>query len=719
MHQLPTRIAALMIGSILVFVVTVVVSNSWLSRALDSHVYEKSVGQVSMARDNILSQVRSNTLDYTKWEAAVKALNASNLEWVYENIGGTANIGQLVQLVVLWGGTLTEDVGWTDDGIREGRPDLLEPDVLQDAERLLANVPMGTYEGAEFFAWRNGSLFAVGIARFEVVDGKERPAAQDTDIVRLAMGRRVTEDMLTSIAEGASVTGLLVAREVPSARPSIPLLGSDGNPVGYIAWDTPLLGTSMLRLMAPVLAIVVMLTAGLAAVAMALVRHNAQQLVKAERQASAAVTQALKAARSDDMTGLPNRAAFKEVIAAPARAGERGVIFLDVNDFKRVNDSLGHAVGDQVIVSVAGRLSKFATDDCFLARLSGDEFVFVVTGPDARARTRRLAQAVEQAMLEPLSVLGHQLRLSLAIGFAKQASNDMSGYDLLRQADLAMYEAKRHKGGSPVAFSALLGEASNEAQLLEQGLRAALSKSGELSVAYQPIVGSDGRLERAEALARWTSLELGVVTPDRFIPIAERSGLIVELGRQLLHRVCEDLVAHPDLKVSVNISPRQLMAPDFVPTLIKEMKHCRVDPQRIEIELTESVIVDDPRLAAERLAELRAAGFSTALDDFGTGYASMGALGQMGFDTLKIDRSFVTKLSNSEDDIMVMDGMITMAHGLKLRVVCEGTETAEEIKLLRKLGCDLVQGYHLDRPLPIEVLATRWLDRAEKHADVA
>jgi EAL domain-containing protein (putative c-di-GMP-specific phosphodiesterase class I) len=198
--------------------------------------------------------------------------------------------------------------------------------------------------------------------------------------------------------------------------------------------------------------------------------------------------------------------------------------------------------------------------------------------------------------------------------------------------------------------------------------------------------------------------------PDLFIKVAERAGLIIDLGRLLIGKVCSDLVAHPELKIALNISPIQLMAPEFISILERELQTRGIEVCRVEIELTESVVVDDTILAAERLLELSAAGFTTALDDFGTGYSSMGYLARLPFQTVKIDRSFVSKLDASERNAAVVDGMIRIAHGLGLDVVCEGVETAEEWSVLRALGCDLGQGYYFDAPLPIAALAARWMN---------
>lgn len=703
LKHLPSRIAAMMIGTILVFVGTVWASNSWLSQALDDQAQAQSIAQIQSASDNLLTQVRLTALDYAKWEAAVIKIDAGNLRWIRENIGWAADAEKAVQLVVIWGGRYLTDFGWADDGVRQERSGLVDDATMALAESRLAGIPVGAFDSAEFFAWRDGSVHAISATRFELLDVKGAPLPPDHDIERLIMGRRVTEETLASFAENFVLTGLKVVRQMPADQPSVPLLGGDGQPVAYFAWDMPRPGTTMLHRMRLPLIAIVLATTALAAMGMALVRRNAQHLVLAERRASAA-------ARTDDMTNLPNRAAFTHALHAPARAGERAILFLDINDFKRINDSIGHEAGDQVIVCVAQHLATFAASDCFLARIAGDEFVFVLTGPDAEERVRLLAQDAQASFAPPFTVLGHHMQIQLAMGYAVQASDDMRGDDLVRQADLAMYESKRHKGRTgPVAYGSVIEQASRDAAVIEQGLRRALERTGEITIAYQPIVDAGGRLARAEALARWTSPELGSVPPDRFIAVAEQAGLIVPLGRHLFQLVCDDLVRYPDLDVSVNISTLQLMAPDFIPMITDELRERGISPARIEIELTEAVLVDDSRLAAERLEELHTVGFSTALDDFGTGYSSVGYLQKLGFDTLKIDRSFVSGIGLSPKRLGLLNAMILMAHNLDLRVVCEGVETAEELNLLQELGCDWAQGYHVDKPLPVAALTQRWL----------
>jgi diguanylate cyclase (GGDEF)-like protein len=393
-------------------------------------------------------------------------------------------------------------------------------------------------------------------------------------------------------------------------------------------------------------------------------------------------------------------------------------LFLDVNGFKRINDSIGHAAGDEVIRCVAKRLGALAAPDCQLSRIAGDEFVFILLGANAGFRAEWLTEAVERTLARPFSVLGHQMRISVAMGYSVQKSDDTTGDDLVRQADLAMYEAKRNNSGSAIAFSAVIEQATRDAAHIERGLRRAMESPDELSVVYQPIVDMKGRMVRAEALARWTSRDLGPVSPERFIAVAEQAGLIVELGRQYFRRICDDLQSHPDLKVSINVSPLQLSAPDYVPGLVRELNERGIDASRVEVELTESLLVGDKRMAAQRLEDLRRAGFSTALDDFGTGYSSLGYLRQLPFDTLKIVRSLVSGFDQEREGLTMLGALVVLSHSLGLQVVCEGVETAEELRLLRTIGCDLLQGYFLDRPMPVQALAERWLTTSSLDAQV-
>jgi len=378
-----------------------------------------------------------------------------------------------VQLVAIWGGSLDGDQAWTDDDVTMGRAGLIDPGTLGLAENHLRDIPLGTYAGSEFFVWHGGALFALGATRFEVVDGSRPIVTSDAAVARLAMGRRVISDVLGAIGDSLLLDGLRIVLAQPADRPAMPLAGADGSPVAWLAWDAGRPGSALLRQMLPLLLGVIAVSLGAAAFGAALARRGATQLVTAERRATLA-------ARTDAMTGLPNRVAFNEELSRPALAGERAILFLDVNDFKRINDSIGHEAGDRVIVEMGARLVPLAGRQSLLARITGDEFVFVVDGPDAALRADRLAIGVQRSFTPPFAILGHLLRVSAAIGYAIQDDDEMPQDALVRQADLAMYEAKRRKGGRPVAFSAVIEQSSRDADRIEQGLRAAMEHPGEI-----------------------------------------------------------------------------------------------------------------------------------------------------------------------------------------------------------------------------------------------
>ncbi|TNC51628.1 bifunctional diguanylate cyclase/phosphodiesterase [Rubellimicrobium rubrum] len=712
MHRLPSRIAAVMTGMILVFVVVLGLFSVWTTRTIDREAGQSALRQVDHGIRDQLESIAAMDLDYAKWDEAANAVTRQDAQWLSDNVGQSAVTGEAFQLAVIWGGPLATDLGWIAGGGEGAQAGLLPRGDLEAAERALAGVPVNSYGGHSYVLRLGQDLYAVSVSRIEaLVDdpvgiAPPPPGGQ----ANLLLGLRIDGDVLAHLTEAFDVQNPRLVDAPPQAALSTPLPGPDGSPVGYVAWDEPGLDEKLLRQMIGPGLLAILIVTGLSGLGMTMVRRNAQELVAAELQAS-------RAARTDAMTGLPNRAAFNEVLARSCKAGERAILFLDVNGFKRINDSIGHAAGDAVIVIVAERLSRLTAPGTVLARIAGDEFVFVLTGTDAQPRTEALAQRIEEVLSIPVSVLGHSMRLRMAQGYAVQFEDDMPGEDLVRQADLAMYEAKRNPERGLVAFSAVIAQATQDARTIEQGLRQALLRGGEISIVYQPIVGRDGRLARAEALARWTSPTLGVLPPDRFIAVAEQAGLIVELGRHLFGLICDDLEAHPDLRVAINVSPLQLRAPDFVSSFVGELQKRRIDPSRIEIELTETVVVDDSHLAADRLRELRDAGFSTALDDFGTGYSSIGYLRQMNFHVLKIDRSFAAQIASSPQATAMMRSLIELAHGLYLKVVCEGVESAEDLALVRRLGCDLAQGYYLDKPMPMDAFAERWL--SQDIADVA
>ena len=406
----------------------------------------------------------------------------------------------------------------------------------------------------------------------------------------------------------------------------------------------------------------------------------------------------------DPLTGLPNRLLLKNRLEhlLADRGGDAltsAVLFLDLDRFKVINDSLGHHVGDLLLSEVARRLQGCVREGDTVARLGGDEFVLLVKNVDAEA-VRGLLERLHAALTEPYRLDGHHVESRASVGVVTPLDTHRSAEDLLRYADIAMYEAKK-RGEPDHLFEPALLEQAVARQKLEGDLRGALA-AGELSLVYQPIVAPQrGVVAAFEALLRWTHPEHGPVSPGTFIPLAEETGLIVELGRWTLQEACRRLQEDAGGRsvVAVNLSPRQFADPDlagFVGTLLRETG---VSPARLKLEITESAVMEQPDRAIGVLAELRSLGVRLAMDDFGTGYSSLSYIHDLPIDIIKIDRSFVARLTFDDKSLEIVRTIMALAGRLGLEVVAEGVETGTQVAILTGLGCTLMQGYHYAKPL--------------------
>jgi diguanylate cyclase (GGDEF)-like protein/PAS domain S-box-containing protein len=425
-------------------------------------------------------------------------------------------------------------------------------------------------------------------------------------------------------------------------------------------------------------------------------------------------------ATHDALTELPNRALFFERLdqaLSPASDCSRiGLCYLDLDGFKAVNDSLGHAVGDQLLIAVAERLQECATETGqLLARIGGDEFVALITDPPNRKAVTDLAQRALDVLATPVNVGGRELMVRASIGVIEGSTNELTSNEVLRSADITMYRAKAD-GGNRYA----LADPDSDARAISRHhlthhLPAAL-KGCEFFIEYQPLIRmEDGSLEGAEALVRWSHPRHGVLAPDRFIPLAEHTGLIVPLGRWVLReavrQACEWQVqgigGSRPLRLNVNLSPRQLHHPDLVDETVSVLEEFGLAPGSLCLEVTESAMVraDDHELKPLRqLAEL---GVGIALDDFGTGYSNLASLRRLPASTLKLDRSFTEGLQHHPADpvdLKIIEGIVSLAHTLDLSVTVEGVETSNQAERLRELGCDSAQGWYYARPGPPEQL---------------
>ena len=406
----------------------------------------------------------------------------------------------------------------------------------------------------------------------------------------------------------------------------------------------------------------------------------------------------------DQLTGVPNRTLFAERLGeALARPGGVAVLFVDVDDFKRLNDNLGHSGGDAALRATARRLLDVVRPGDTVARFGGDEFTILCENVVDDAAALDVASRIVEVIAKPLVIEGAELVLRASVGVATDLCGGAEPDRLLRDADEAMYAAKHLGGGRAKLFAARRRQTGN-ALALEADLRHALADDA-LRLAYQPQMRlSDGAVIGAEALLRWTHPHRGPVGPCDFIPIAEQSGLIVPIGRWVLSEACAEAArfeqsAGLPLRISVNVSGRQILDPALAADVEAAIEQSGIAPEQLQVELTESVLIDDLDDSLALVGRLKELGVSVALDDFGTGYSSLSYLKQLPVDMIKVDRAFVAGLPDSREDLAIVSAVVSFADALGLSVIAEGVETEDHVQALRDIGCELAQGFHFHRPL--------------------
>jgi diguanylate cyclase (GGDEF)-like protein len=416
----------------------------------------------------------------------------------------------------------------------------------------------------------------------------------------------------------------------------------------------------------------------------------------------------------DPLTRLPNRALFRDRVEhALARARWRtqqvAVCFLDLDRFKPINDTYGHHVGDEVLIDIAGRLRNAVRAGDTVARLGGDEFAILLEDLDEHADVMRLARRIQEALREPIQVRGRPIPLRASLGIALSEGGAADVDALIRDADVAMYSAKKRGGGRSLIFEPSMRAGLAERLELEMELRWAITNE-QLAIHYQPTVNlATGEIVGVEALLRWTHRTRGPISPSVFIPMAEECGLIVPIGRWVLERACEQarrwhnaFPARAPLAMSINVSPLQLSRDDFVQDVARTLRETGIAPGSVTLEITESALMEDTDASTAALGQLKALGVHLAIDDFGTGYSSLNYLQRMPIDILKIDRSFVDRIDQGGDELAFARAIVELARTLSLRTVAEGIELESQAECLDQLGCDLGQGFLYARAVPAD-----------------
>jgi diguanylate cyclase (GGDEF)-like protein/PAS domain S-box-containing protein len=414
-------------------------------------------------------------------------------------------------------------------------------------------------------------------------------------------------------------------------------------------------------------------------------------------------------AHYDPLTDLPNRLLFMDRLRQAMFEASRhdrlvGVVFLDLDRFKTINDSLGHDIGDRLLKSVAERLGRCVREGDTVARLSGDEFTLILADMAHADNAARVAEKILECFAQPFNVDGHELYTSASLGITLCPPDSDSVESLLRNADIAMYRAKEHGGGTYQFYAAEMTSKAHARLALENALRHAVERK-EFLLHHQPVIRlADGSVTGVESLVRWRHPQRGLVLPGEFIPLAEQTGLIVRLGEWVLYTACEqcrnfrtaDGLA---LRLAVNISPRQFQQPDMPELVAAVLKRTDFDPALLEFEITESLLMQHADAALAAMSRLSALGVSFSVDDFGTGYSSLSYLKNLPIRRVKIDKSFVRDIPGDANDAAIVTAIISMAHDLGLQVVAEGVETQAQLDFLRDRGCDAIQGYFFSPPI--------------------
>jgi diguanylate cyclase (GGDEF)-like protein len=513
----------------------------------------------------------------------------------------------------------------------------------------------------------------------------------------------IDAEFLAKMSDRFLLDKLRVAQpgSVTSQEGSVALSDAKGAPLLALAWRPERPGSALLKKAVIPVGLLILTLAAATAILFRNGRRVAQSLIASEARAK---HQALH----DSLTSLPNRALLADRLSQASEhlrrhGGHVGVLCLDLDRFKEVNDTLGHQCGDELICVAARRLAELCRGTDTVARLGGDEFA-IVTVDTAPAGLSTLAQRVVEALSGPVSLSAGEVTLSCSVGVTLVTDPDVEGVEALRQADLALYRAKEDGRGRYHFFEPEMDAALKNRKAIEADLRNALN-TGELRLVYQTQVDGRGRVKGVEALMRWDHPMRGTIAPGFFIGLAEECGLIDAMGQFALRQAFLDSRRWPGLSVAINVSPIQFRSPGFLPFIRDLVAETAVDPRRIELEITEGLLLEDGADVQASLRSLREMGFALALDDFGTGYSSLGYLRRYPVDRIKIDRSFVARLGADTESDAVIAAIIKLAKALNLGVIAEGVETDEQRRRLRAAGCTDAQGYLFSKPVEVDAVA--------------
>ena len=703
-------VAATAAGTLFAIVALLNASLSTIAAKTDQLNLQQSNDLVQASVESLLDHLTAMTTDNAQWDDAVAHLYRRKLDtaWAYESWGSVSQDAKPYDgtfildenLHVLWGDFRGDVISHTrDDVFGTGFEALISKhrEALVDGKSVVAGLTFTRYGPA---------VVSIGLIR-----PSKAPAAYGAPIRRfLVMTRHLTPRIVGDMGRTFRIDNMHIAPASERTVPYLSLVDADGQGVAHLAWTPRLEGAVAARSAHDRIWQITCLVAGLVLLFVLVSGYSLQMLARSEQRAKGF-------ALTDGLSGLPNRRAlFERLNSSASRAGQKTVVFIDLDGFKEVNDLYGHNVGDQLIMIVAAALRQYLPSGAMLARMGGDEFATLIHGAAGAAAGQTFALSALGFLTAPVRVGDHTVQIGASIGIATGDLGARSSLELFRRADMAMYHSKATGKGRITHFDETLDAARLHRQAVEKGIREGLART-EFDVVYQPIIDARRQIiTSVEALVRWPRRPEGPLQPDQFIHIAEASGLIHELGQYVLKKACRDLCGISDLRLSVNVSPAQFRDPGFERKVAAIISETDFPVERLELEVTEGYLVESPDRAAAAVSNLKALGLSIALDDFGTGYSSIGYLRRFNFDRIKIDKSLAGRVDRDPQAAALVAGTVSIANALSMSVTAEGVETEEHVKLLKLAGCHHLQGFYYSRPVSLAAILDLMTNQSPERA---
>jgi diguanylate cyclase (GGDEF)-like protein len=686
---------ALMSGAALLATIAVVFySLNHLAAEVDRTDRALTEQTARAALKSFLKKLQDGHQDYARWDDAATSLyGVPDPDFVKSSFTDATETGIIFDTAFL-----IDESGRDLFALREGKSiDVAAKNYLGPPLDLIlkrSDGPRGQYAFASgYFQTPHGIAAVVAGPIVPFSYGLDLPPGQKRVLV---IAKHLSTATVKNLSDEFAITSLRLTNAESADDQSVVLSNPSGVPIGRLIWAVKTRGSDLLAKITPVVTTILTFLSLILIGVVFTAWSNLRATMLSQKEAE-------HAASHDFLTGLPNRASL---LATPLDEDgtfrlqpDMCVVFLDLDGFKAVNDTHGHAAGDQALLGCAAGFSHISADKGVLARVGGDEFAFLTVGIEAQRIASKAAEQFIEFLKEPLKTPKGDLRLGTSVGIASGCSRDTTIHELLRRSDIAMYEAKKLGGNRIAYYDANIDAKMQERASLTQHLRETLARE-EITVAYQLIVDAATHEPKGvEALARWTMFDGRVIRPDNFIALAEEGGLIDTLGNHVLRRACMDALAWPSFHLSVNVSPVQFRNPHFDDIVGRILTATGFPARRLELEITERHLMAEPDIALAVMRRLKDRGVMIALDDFGTGYSSIGYLRSFPFDRLKLDRSLCAGITSNANVQQLVQGTIAIARSMGLKVTAEGIEDEFQAKFLRLAGCELLQGFHFNRPM--------------------